>query len=122
MRAIGIELVQADREELHHFARVVLIGLPAAGVFLEIAPGIEEEAHPGIERERLEQLAEIAEGMGGEHIPIGGDQVRVDRSVLKGVNDTTNISDNASAMRLRIWSGPASSWFQIMKSPDSCAR
>jgi hypothetical protein len=35
-----------------------------------------------------------------------------------GLRETTKNSDSASAMRLRIWSGPASSWFQIMKSPN----
>ena len=76
MRAIRIELVQADREQLHHLARIVLVRLTAARVLLEIAAGIEEIAHRCIERERFEQLAEVAEGMRREHIPIGGYQAR----------------------------------------------
>ncbi len=74
---VGVEHAQPDREELHHLARIILIGLATGGlVFLKVALGVEVHAHAGIERDMLEQVAEIAEGAIDQQIPPGGHDVR----------------------------------------------
>mmetsp|Transcript_23380 Transcript_23380/g.55644 ORF Transcript_23380/g.55644 Transcript_23380/m.55644 type:complete len:256 (-) Transcript_23380:119-886(-) len=70
-RAVGVELEQADGEQLHHFARIVLVGL-AAGlrVLFEVALGAEELAHFGGQGHVLQQLAEVAEHVATQQIPV----------------------------------------------------
>ena len=67
-RAVGvpsaIELDEADREELHELARVVLVGPDVARrVRLLIAEHREVHAHHRMQRHVLDQRAEIAEGV-----------------------------------------------------------
>ena len=71
LRAVVVQLPQADGEELHHFARVVLIGI-GGGVALVVAQHGEELAHHGIEGHILEQLAEVSEGVGAQHVVVVG--------------------------------------------------
>ena len=76
-RAVGLQLVEPDREELHDLAGVILVRLPARRrILLRIAFGIEIHAHPGIERDALQQGAEIAERLVAEQVPIGAHHIR----------------------------------------------
>ena len=58
--AIGVHSVESHREELHDFARVVLVGLMAGRwIGLLVAHHAEVGAHHGAERDLLEQFAVI---------------------------------------------------------------
>ena len=88
-RAVEVDLGEADREELHHLAREVLVG-HAAGhrIGLLVAQVREVDAHHRAGRDRLEQRAVVAERVLAEQVhvigqPVGG---RGDRAAL-GRND-----------------------------------
>ncbi|MBK8741261.1 MAG: hypothetical protein IPM02_17850 [Betaproteobacteria bacterium] len=68
-RAVGIELHQPDREQLHDFARVVFVRLEARGrVLLVITQHVEVVTHRRMQRQVLEQRPVIAEGVAVEHV------------------------------------------------------
>ena len=70
-RAIQIELVQANAEQLHHLACVVLVRLTTGGgIFLEIAPRVEVAAHGRAQRHGLQQLAKITQGARAQRVPV----------------------------------------------------
>ena len=49
--AVWVEQHQPNRHQLHHLARIVLVGLAAGGgVFLLVATGVEVVAHGGVQR------------------------------------------------------------------------
>ncbi len=73
-RAVRIQFVEADREKLHHFARVVLVGHPVARrILLLVAQVREVQAHHRMKRDVLEQLAIVSESVPAEHVEIGSD-------------------------------------------------
>ena len=77
-RAVGLQLVQPDREKLHDLTRVIFVGARAGdGVGLGIAQRTEIVAHDRAQRDVLEQRAEIAEGAIAEDIVVVGEALRV---------------------------------------------
>ncbi len=73
-RAVGVELDQSDREQLHHLARIVLVR--HAAVVAAVGKRGEVLPHRRVLRDRLEQFAIVAEGMGRERVQIGGQRMR----------------------------------------------
>ena len=73
--AVRVEPVQADREELHHLARVVLVGNAGAGLLLVAQPR-EVQAHHRMQRNVLDQLPVVAEGVAGQRVVVGRDAAR----------------------------------------------
>ena len=72
--AVGLELGQADGEELHDFAGVVLVGRGAGdGVGFGVTQGAEVAAHRRVEGDVFEEGAEVAEGAVAEEIVVVGD-------------------------------------------------
>ena len=71
--AVGCELHQPDREQLHQLARVVLVG-QAAGRRVGLAAALVREvaAHRDAGRDLLEQRAVRAEGVGLQDVEEGG--------------------------------------------------
>ncbi len=73
-RAVRVQFVETDGEELHHLARVVLVGHAIARrVLLAVAQVRQVEAHHRMERDLIEELAVVAEGVPAEHVEIGSD-------------------------------------------------
>ena len=68
--AVEVQLVQADREQLHHFAGVVFVRLAALRVFFLVAAGIEENAHGRREGDLFKQLAEVTARALHQKIPV----------------------------------------------------
>jgi hypothetical protein len=69
--AIGVELHEPDRHQLHELAGVVLVRTDVEGVVrLLVAEHVEIEPHRRMERHVLHQLAEIAKGVAGEGVVI----------------------------------------------------
>ena len=100
LRAIVIQLVEADGEELHHLARVVLIGI-GGGIALVVAQHREELAHHRIQGHVLKQLPEVPECVRTEQIVVVGLAARhvLHREVADP--EMTNISDSAYFTRWR---------------------
>ena len=65
LRAIRIQPDRADREELEDLARVVLVG-PRA----RVAVHVEVVAHRRVERDLVEQVAIVAEGVAVEDLEV----------------------------------------------------
>ena len=82
--AIGVELVQADGEQLHHLARVVFIGLAARRIFFPVALGVEEKAHGRVQRDGLQQVAVIPKGLRGQRVPVVGNDVAAPNGIQTG--------------------------------------
>ena len=60
---------QADREQLHHFARVVLVGTDVARrVGLLVLDVAEIDAHRRMQGHVFDQRAVVAEGVAAEHV------------------------------------------------------
>ena len=77
-RAVGLEEIQPEGEELHDFARIIFVGQrdgDAAGVEggLGVAERAEINTHHRAERDRFEEVAEIAEGSAHEVIVVVGE-------------------------------------------------
>ena len=71
--AVRSQLMQADGEELHQLAGEVLVGQAAAGgVFLLVAHVRQVQAHRRRQRDLLDQVAEIAEGLAVQQVEIAG--------------------------------------------------
>ena len=49
-----------------------------------------------------------------EHVPVRADDVRWIEAVDRTQRDHEELRQREARTRLRIWSGPVSSWFQIM--------
>ena len=69
--AVVVELVEADGEELHHFARIVFVGI-GGGVAFVVAEHGEELTHHRAQSHILQQRAEVAEGIVAEHVVVTG--------------------------------------------------
>ena len=73
LRAIRVQLEQTDRKQLHDFARVVFVWLGVATrVRLIVVHHVEEIAHGRVQGDVFKELPEIAEGVAGQRIPVGG--------------------------------------------------
>ena len=71
-RAIRVQRIEADREELQHLAGIVFIARgKGRGNRLLVAPHVQILPHDRVQRDIFEQLAEIAEGVIGEHVVVG---------------------------------------------------
>ena len=70
MRAIIVQLVQTDGEELHHLSGVIFVGVPVCAP-LVIAEHGEEVAHHRAERHVFEKLAKVAESVSTKQIEVG---------------------------------------------------
>ena len=87
--AIGVELIQTDREQLHHLARVVLVGHAARrGVLLLVVQVREVHAHHRMQRDVLQQVAEVAECAARERVQVPGHAARVDRHAVVAIDTT----------------------------------
>ena len=89
-RAVRVELDQADREELHELARVVLVGADIElRVRLPVPQHREIDAHHRVQRDLLDQLAEIAEGVARERVVVvrEADRIPVGERDLRGDQD-----------------------------------
>ena len=80
-RTVQVQLLQPDGEELHHFAGVVLVRRlrELAGrveALLVVADVRQVDAHHRVQRHVLQQLAEVAEGVAGQHVVVAGDPFR----------------------------------------------
>ena len=87
--AVGVELFEADGEELHHLARIVLVrGLREftgrVVAFLLVADVGEIHAHHRVQGHVLQQLAKIAEGVAGQHVVIAGHPLRIMAGIATG--------------------------------------
>ena len=72
-RAIRVELVEAEREQLHQLARIILVGDGAGrAIGLLVAEEGQERRHRRIGRDRVEQCAIIAERIVHQHVDVGG--------------------------------------------------
>ena len=71
LRSIVIQLIEADGEELHDFARVVLVGI-GGGVAFVVAEHGEHLAHHRVEGHVLKQCAEVAEGILAQQVVVVG--------------------------------------------------
>ena len=71
--AIGIQLDQADGEELHHLPSVVLIRHTPLAIRLLIALGVEVNPHHRAQGHVLQQISEIAKRMFFQDIPVIAD-------------------------------------------------
>ena len=74
-RAIQVQLLKPDGEELHHFAGVVLVGRlgDLAGrvkTFLAVADVRQVHAHHGVQGDVLQQLAEVAKGAADQRVVV----------------------------------------------------
>ncbi len=82
-RSVLIQFVKSDGEQLHDFARVVLV---RAGVQhrvrLVVMHHVEVIAHGWVKGDVLEQLSKIAEGILGQQIPVGRHAFRM---IIHGV-------------------------------------
>ena len=87
--AVGVELFEADGEELHHLAGIVLVrGLREftgrVVAFLLVADVGEIHAHHRVQGHVLQQLAKIAEGVAGQHVVIAGHPLRIMAGIATG--------------------------------------
>ena len=115
--AVHVQLVQAEREQLHQFARVILVGLRAGrGVGLAVAQERQERSHRRIRRDRVHELAEIAERIVEQHVDIGGGRERLPVACSRRRCPTTSMSSSAMPTRWRSWSGSAISPRHIVAS------
>src|SRR5215212_11681714 len=72
--ALAVAAARAEREELHHLARVVLVRRP-----LRVLGAREPEEHRGVARDPGEELAEAAEGVAAQELVLPAHElVRVD--------------------------------------------
>ncbi|MEZ5458351.1 MAG: hypothetical protein R3E65_03145 [Steroidobacteraceae bacterium] len=78
-RAVGVELDEPDREQLHQLARVVLVGAQVrARHGALVAEHRQVHTHRRMQRDVLEQHPEIAEGVAREHVvEVGGRETEV---------------------------------------------
>jgi hypothetical protein len=74
-RAVGVELVQPDGHQLHDLTGVVLVGLAARRIFLLVAARVQVVAHRRVQRDVLQQRAEVAGDAGHQHVPVLGHHV-----------------------------------------------
>ena len=69
---VDAEFVQADSEQLHHFARIVFVRHPAGRcIFLGVAAHIQVNAHRAGQGHSFEQFAISSKGALFEHVDIG---------------------------------------------------
>ena len=96
-RAVGLELIEADGEELHDLARVVLVGR-GEQVALVIVGGLraaqraEVDAHDRAERDVFEQGAEIAEGAVHKQVVVVRHALRVVEERAVNVGDDKELA------------------------------
>ena len=71
LRAVVVELPEADGEQLHDLAGVVLVGI-GGGVAFVVAEHVEELTHHRAQGHVLKELAEVAEGVLAQHVVVTG--------------------------------------------------
>jgi hypothetical protein len=77
-RAIGVQFDQANREQLHDLARIVLVGhTTALRVFLLVAQVGQVQPHHRMQADVFQQRTVVAEGVGGEHVVVRSHSARV---------------------------------------------
>ena len=100
-RAVGIQLVEADGEKLHHLARVVLVGVGALrGVGLLAADHVEVIAHRGVQRHVLEELAVVREGVAVQHVHVRRHRVGIE--VRRHVGDHEDLGERERHARAQL--------------------
>jgi hypothetical protein len=88
-RAVDIQLVEPDREQLHHLARIVLVGLAAGGrIFLLVAGRVQVIAHRRVQGHLFEQRPIASEGLRGQQIPVAREL-----ELLVGAGDAVEADD-----------------------------
>ena len=88
--AIEVQLHEADAEQLRQFARIVLIGTQVGvGGGATVAEHREVDAHRRMQRDVLEQRAEVAEGVARQHVVeiSGGEGQIIERTHLRDHHD-----------------------------------
>ena len=96
-RTVEVEFLQADREQLHHLARIVFVGLAAGGrVALVVVQKAQVSAHRGRLRDEGEQVAVVAEGVGFEPV-----EKRARREAAIGQHDSVQRDHEDLAQRQR---------------------
>ena len=93
-RAVRVQLEQADGHELHDLARIVLVRRTRSGrILLHVAQVGQVAAHHGAQRDRLEDVPVIAEGVGGERVVVGAGAEGIDHVGGQGDHEDLGISE-----------------------------
>ena len=99
-RAVGMEAVEAEGEELEDLAGVVFVRDAAGGeVRLVVAQHVEIAAHRGMEGDRFDQVAGVAEGVLEEGVVVVGQGLGaiVERAVFGDDHDLAESEGDALA-------------------------
>jgi hypothetical protein len=102
--AVGLQLHEPDREQLHELAGVVLIGADVARRIRPlVAEHIEVRSHRRVQGDVFDQLAELTERAAGEHVVIvrGRKRHKEQFAVLRYNHDLRESEGNALSQLIR---------------------
>ena len=86
--SIKIEMIEADREQLHDLTGVVFVRQPRTGsVCLIVLEHVEISPHRGIEGDVLEELAKIPKGAIDQDIIVGRERSRLVTQISGGIRN-----------------------------------
>ena len=110
--AVQVELMKADGEELHDFARVILIWMPASGIVLAsalrlfVAAIVEVYPHTRMIGDGLEKFPKITQTVGQKDVVVIAESVRAIReSVSASVGDHQKLAPRVSDTLSELISG-----------------